>query len=120
MKRFVLLAAAVAAVGCGQSGRTLGEHIDDGWVATKTRLHLMQHGFGRQMNVNIDVDRGVVTVKGEARSEADKAKVEELVRQVVGVRDVRNELRIVPEPEMEQRAEAGRRWQNRRASRTSY
>lgn len=121
MRRFVLWAAvAAAAVGCAQSGRTLGEHVSDAWIASKTRLYLMQHGFGRQMNVNIDVDRGVVTVKGEARSEEDRARVEELVREVTGVRDVRNELQIVPEPEMERRSEEGRRWQTRRAPPTAY
>ena len=115
----VVAAIALAAVGCGRTGRTFGEHTSDGWVATKTRLHLMQHGFGRQMNVNIDVLRGVVTLKGEVHDEADKARAEDLVREVVGVRDIRNELRIVAE-DMGHAHEPGRRWQERRAPPTAY
>lgn len=123
MKRIAMIAglvvAGAAASGCSQTGRTLGEHVDDGWIATKTRMHLMTHGFGQQMNVNIDVLRGVVTIKGEVHNEADKARIEELVRQVVGVRDVENRLQVVAE-DLRPSSEPGRRWQERPAARTSY
>ena len=120
MKKYLLAAAvALTAIGCGQTNRTLGEHVDDGWIATKVRTHLMTQEFGPQMNVNIDVVRGVVTLKGEAHDEATKMKVEELVRQVVGVREIDNQMTIVSE-DMQPSTDEGRRWQERTAPRTSY
>lgn len=121
MKKFLVLAAAlVAASGCAGSDRGLGARIDDSWIAMKARTRMMTQEFGRQMNVNIDVRDGVVTLKGEAASEAEKTKMEEIVRGVAGVTDVQNDLRVVADEDFRPSGETGRRWQERRAPATSY
>jgi hyperosmotically inducible periplasmic protein len=47
-------------------------------------------------SINFDVNNGVVTIKGEVRSEAEKAKVNEMAKSTENVRDVVNALEINP------------------------
>jgi len=51
----------------------------------------------KDRDVDIEVTNGVVTVKGEVRSAAEKAKVSELVRAAPGVKDMANALEIKAE-----------------------
>lgn len=50
----------------------------------------------KDRDVNFDVANGVVTVKGEVRTAAEKAKVSELVRSAPGVKDFANALDVNP------------------------
>jgi hyperosmotically inducible protein len=50
----------------------------------------------KDRDVNFDVANGVVTVKGEVRTAAEKAKVSELVRSAPGVKDFANALDVKP------------------------
>ena len=47
-------------------------------------------------SINFDVNNGVVTIKGEVRNEAEKAKVNEMAKSTANVRDVVNALEINP------------------------
>ena len=47
-------------------------------------------------SINFDVNNGVVTIKGEVRSEAEKAKITEMAKSTQNVRDVVNALEINP------------------------
>ncbi len=47
-------------------------------------------------HINFDVNNGVVTVKGNVRTEAEKQKVTELVKSVPGVKQMANELEVQP------------------------
>jgi osmotically-inducible protein OsmY len=47
-------------------------------------------------SINFDVNNGVVTIKGEVRNEAEKAKVSEMAKSTQNVRDVVNALEINP------------------------
>ena len=47
-------------------------------------------------SINFDVNNGVVTIKGEVRNEAEKAKVNEMAKSTENVRDVVNALEINP------------------------
>src|SRR5436190_3362732 len=47
-------------------------------------------------SINFDVNNGVVTIKGEVRNEAEKAKVNEMAKSTENVRDVVNALEIDP------------------------
>jgi osmotically-inducible protein OsmY len=51
----------------------------------------------KDRDVNFDVSNGVVTVKGEVRTAAEKTKVTDLVRSAPGVKDFANALEIQPE-----------------------
>jgi osmotically-inducible protein OsmY len=50
----------------------------------------------RDRDINFDVNNGVVTVKGEVRTAAEKTRVSEIVRSAPGVKDMANALEIKP------------------------
>ncbi len=50
----------------------------------------------RDRDVDFDVNNGVVTVKGEVRTAAEKTRVSEIVRSAPGVKDMANALEIKP------------------------
>jgi hyperosmotically inducible periplasmic protein len=48
----------------------------------------------RRVNVDVDVVDGVVTLSGVVHNEAEAAEAERLAREVEGVKDVKNELKV--------------------------
>ena len=48
----------------------------------------------KERNINFDVNNGVVTVKGTVRSEVEKTRVSEIVKNAPGVKDFANGLEI--------------------------
>ncbi len=50
----------------------------------------------RDRTIHFDVNQGVVTVTGNVRTAAEKAKVSELVRSTNGVKQMANELKVEP------------------------
>jgi osmotically-inducible protein OsmY len=53
---------------------------------------LVQHRFNQ--DVHYDVNQGVVTLKGNVRSQSQRATVEKLAAQVPNVKQVVNELEV--------------------------
>jgi len=97
----------VAAAAVGTSGRVLNEltirGVSDSTASDldgriKTSLKKMIDGDPALKNRDIDFDvtNGVVTVKGEVQSAAEKSRVSELVREAPGVKDMANALDIKP------------------------
>jgi len=80
--------------------RGLNEHIADdldGQIRSDLKKMLDQDKVLRERDITFDVTNGVVTVKGDVRSVAEKTKVSELVRSAPGVKDLANALEIKPE-----------------------
>lgn len=103
----LLLAAGFFSGGCGGE-RTIGDRIDDTWIATKVRLHLVTYAdLGRHARVETSTDKGVVILRGTVSTEAERSEAERVVRQVVGVGEVVNELTVVPPPPEEPRPRGG-------------
>lgn len=70
----------------------------DAWIGSKVRLALLFH---RNVNVgktDVDVKVGVVTLKGEASSQAQKELTTEYAMDVDGVKEVRNEMKVAGAP----------------------
>ena len=77
-----------------ESGRTVGTGLNDGWLWVKTRFDLAAADDLRDSTINVDVDKGVVTLTGTVASAAQKAKAETVAKSVEGVTSVRNQLRV--------------------------
>ena len=77
-----------------QSGRTVGTGLNDGWLWVKTRFDLAAADDLRDSTINVDVDKGVVTLSGTVASAAQKARAEAVAKSVEGVTGVRNNLRV--------------------------
>ena len=77
-----------------ESGRRVGTGANDGWLWVKTRFDLATADDLRDSTIDVDVENGVVTLSGTVPSNAQKARAEQLVTVVEGVRSVKNQLRV--------------------------
>jgi hyperosmotically inducible periplasmic protein len=77
-----------------ESGRTIGEGINDGWLWVKTRFDLAAADDLRDSTINVDVSNDVVTLTGTVASAAQKTKAEAVAKAVEGVKAVRNQLKV--------------------------
>jgi osmotically-inducible protein OsmY len=69
----------------------------DTWISTKAKIALLTADGAGRMDVKIDVDDGAVTLHGKVESQAVKDKATSIVREVGGVKSVRNLIEVVPE-----------------------
>jgi hyperosmotically inducible periplasmic protein len=75
-------------------GRTIGTGVNDGWLWVKTRFDLAAADDLRDSTINVDVDKGVVTLTGTVASAAQRARAETVAKSVDGVTSVRNMLKV--------------------------
>jgi hyperosmotically inducible periplasmic protein len=87
----VLLAACQS-----MTGETLGENIDDAGITAAVKSKLAGEKISTVTRIDVDTNRGVVALNGTVKTVTDRTRAEELARQVKGVRDVVNNLRIQP------------------------
>lgn len=77
-----------------EAGRTVGTGLNDGWLWVKTRFDLAAADDLRDSTINVDVDKGVVTLTGTVASAAQKTRAEQVVKDNDGVTSVRNQLKV--------------------------
>ncbi|TKS58250.1 MAG: BON domain-containing protein [Nitrospira sp.] len=76
------------------TGKTTGQTIDDATVTASVQGKLTADKLSNFSRINVDTDRGVVTLNGVVRSAEEQSRAEELARQVDGVTKVNNNLQI--------------------------
>ena len=94
-------AMAIVLVACssGPNERNAGEVFDDTAVLAKTKAALVNDPDIKGSSIDVDVNRGAVTLTGVVRSEAERKKVLETVWGVKGVKSVQTDLRVeAPKP----------------------
>lgn len=79
-------------------GERPDEHSDK-WIATKVKGALLFHRNVSGTKTEVDATNGVVTLRGEATSLAQKELTTEYARGVEGVKDVKNEMTVAKAPE---------------------
>jgi len=100
-------AASVAETAVGTSGRVLNEltieNVNentaddmDGRIRSALSDAIDRDQVLRDRDIDFDVSNGVVTVKGEVRTTAEKTKVSDLVKGAPGVKEFANALEIKP------------------------
>ncbi len=90
----MILAVPLVAIGCG---KTIGETIDDTTITTRVKTSMLNDPAVGGMKIDVDTTRGVVTLSGIVRSQAEHDQALALARMVDGVTDVKDALQIVPE-----------------------
>jgi len=71
----------------------------DGWVGMKVKTALLFHRNVNAFKTEVGVKDGVVTLKGEASSQAQKDLAGEYAKDVDGVKDVKNEMTLAKVPD---------------------
>ncbi|HEX6733628.1 MAG TPA: BON domain-containing protein [Azonexus sp.] len=94
------LPALVACTSSSSSSRqpqSVGSYIDDATITTRAKAALAEAKDVRVTQVNVETYQGVVQLSGFVDTEADVRRAAEVVRNVSGVRSVKNDLRVKPE-----------------------
>jgi osmotically-inducible protein OsmY len=66
----------------------------DAWLVTKIKTTLLFHR-SVSAKTEVDVNNGIVTLRGDAENQAQKDLTTEYVRDIEGVKDVKNEMTVV-------------------------
>jgi len=70
--------------------------VKDSWITTKAKIALLTTDGFSVNGANVDTVDGNVTIHGKVGTAADRAKAEQTVRKVSGVKNVKNLLQVVP------------------------
>jgi hyperosmotically inducible protein len=91
-------AMALSLVACANrpGERTAGQVFDDSAILAKTKSALVKDPDIHGSSIDVDVNRGAVTLTGVVRSEAERKKVLETVWGVKGVQSVQTDLKVQP------------------------
>lgn len=79
------------------------EEKEDTWIGRKVRLSLLFHRNVDVLHTSIEVEGGIVTLRGEASSAAQKELTGEYARDIDGVREVRNDMTVAAAPRPSER-----------------
>ena len=79
----------------GSEARTVGEYTDDVGIAAILKARLLQNESIRGLQIDVDVNRGVVSLYGYVRTEIEKDSVLQLAASVRGVTRVEDRLVVV-------------------------
>ena len=71
------------------------EYVNDATLTTKVHTALANDvGMRTMYSINVDSDKGVVTLKGRVDSQDTKRRAEDIAKRVSGVTSVKNELQV--------------------------
>jgi hyperosmotically inducible periplasmic protein len=88
-----LLLAVSFAAACG---KTAGETIDDATITARVKTSLLNDEQVSGLAIDVDTAKGVVTLSGIVKSQAEADRAVSLTRSVSGVKDVKSTLQVQP------------------------
>ena len=74
--------------------RTIGQFIDDSSIKAQIKTALLFHHGTSPFSADVSVKRGVVTVSGMAKNEAEKELVTKLIEDIHGVKKINNRMMV--------------------------
>ena len=79
-----------------QASKTAGRKADDGWIKSKIYAQYMADWDTvlNDSDIDVDVDKGVVTLNGTVKSAAAKAKAVATAKATDGVKNVKDNLKV--------------------------
>ncbi len=91
----VIMMSFVVLAGCQSlTGKTAGTNIDDTVITSSVNAKLAGDSVLSLTRIDVDTERGIVTLNGVVKSEAAKNQAAQLAGQVDGVTKVNNNLQI--------------------------
>ncbi len=90
----IVLAALLVVSGCtSMTGQTAGQYVDDSTITASVKAKLVGDKTVNLTRIEVDTTNQVVTLNGIVESADQRAKAEQLARQVGGVKGVKNNPR---------------------------
>jgi hypothetical protein len=92
----VLALLVVVAAGCAatRGEKTVGQSVDDVSITAAVKAKLAAEKTATLTKIDVDTNKGTVYLNGNVESAAMKTRATELARQVDGVREVVNNLKV--------------------------
>ena len=94
LKTLVSALALGLVMGCAGAGTKTGEAVDDAAITAKVKTAFAKDPDVSAMAVNVDTDKGYVTLKGAVKSDIERNKAARLARNIEGVKGVNNNLTV--------------------------
>jgi hyperosmotically inducible periplasmic protein len=97
LPKSVVLLTIVLLLGAGcrsSTGESVGQNIDDATITTQVKGKLTAEKASNLTRVSVATANGRVSLTGVVPTEADRARAEQLAREVKGVQGVANNLQI--------------------------
>jgi osmotically-inducible protein OsmY len=76
------------------SSSTAGEKIDDASITAQVKFALLAHRSTSAVRTQVETDHGVVTLRGNAKNQAEIDLATALARDIDGVKNVKNEMTV--------------------------
>src|SRR5687768_18018999 len=93
IKATALALVLATTVACG---KTVGEAIDDTTITTRVKTAMLNDPAVGGLRIDVDTFKGVVTLSGSVKSQAEKNQAVSLARRTPGVTEVKDALQINP------------------------
>ena len=91
----VLVMLMAVTAGCtSMTGKSAGQNVDDATITASVKTKLAAEKPATLTKVDVDTNKGTVYLTGNVETPAIKERATELARQVSGVREVVNNLKI--------------------------
>jgi osmotically-inducible protein OsmY len=71
-----------------------GGVVSDAMITTKVKAELAKDKAVSATKINVDTDKGVVTLRGTAKSKAEAEKAVTLAKGIDGVASVKNDIKV--------------------------
>jgi osmotically-inducible protein OsmY len=87
-----------ATSGCAvaRNQETMGAYVDDTSITAAVKARHVEDKTVAASSISVETLNGTVQLSGFARSDAEKARAEQLARGTKGVREVRNNIIVRP------------------------
>ena len=91
----VLVMLVAVTAGCtSMTGKTASQNVDDASITASVKTKLAAEKMATLTKVDVDTNKGTVYLTGNVENATVKERATEIARQVAGVRDVVNNLKI--------------------------
>ncbi|MEQ1739056.1 MAG: BON domain-containing protein [Methyloglobulus sp.] len=93
---FFMVLALLVVVSCASTPKQegVGEYVDDTVLTTKVKAAILHDPSLSSAEINVETFKGEVQLSGFVNSRADIAKAIEVARDVIGVKSVKNDMRL--------------------------
>ena len=89
-----LVLATPLTAGCG---KTIGETIDDTTITTRVKTAMLNDPNVAATKIDVDTFKGVVTLSGRVKNQAEHEQAVTIARRTTGVVEVKDALQVIPE-----------------------
>src|SRR5262247_3641222 len=94
--KMALLATILTAPLVAGCGKTIGETIDDTTITTRVKTQMLNDPNVGGTGIDVDTYKGVVTLSGRVKRQAEHDQAMAIARQTDGVTEVKDALQIIP------------------------